>query len=362
MPAPDPNAPLPATPPRRAQPSSPLRTFSDALALRLPGSWNAAVKDHFAYSPAYAYVMDRLWDHGHAQWGLQDFVTDEATLLDSSGTELLVVLPRPHHRTQFLVAALAPPGIDGVLRSGNAPHGIAVSADPVRAAADVERRLLPRYRHAVEAVRIPALREAHRLAQQALDDWDAVSDSLCDQQGIPLDEDAYGVRQTQRDAEAWQPFETFLFHGSAAIDHATAVLPALSLPASTLDRWSYQLHSLADALAEGIRIRDNWEPRLVAKIEQPLGPDRWIAFNDTLDERNAEGWHAMTLFIDHAQVLHAIADAERERAEPAAARVAAARARSTTTAPAPRPGSRLPAPEAPPPPPGPPTRSPAPGR
>lgn len=115
-------------------------------------------------------------------------------------------------------------------------------------------------------------------------------------------------------------------------------------------------------MAKGTRIRDNWEPRLVAKLDQPTGPDRWTAFNDTLDERNAEGWHAMTLFIDHAPVLHAIADAERERAEFAAARVAAAQARSTTAVPAPRPGSRLPMPEAPTPPPGPPARSHTPGR
>jgi hypothetical protein len=79
-------------------------------------------------------------------------------------------------------------------------------------------------------------------------------------------------------------------------------------------------------------------------LDQQVGPDRWVAFNDALDERNAEGWDAMTIFIDHAPVLQAIADVERERAELAAVRVAAARARSTTAAPAPRSGARLPPP------------------
>jgi hypothetical protein len=361
MPVPAPNAPLrhPA-PPRHDQTPGRLRAFSDALARRLPGSWSAVTEDYFAYSPAHADVMDRLWDNGHAEWALQDFVHEEAALLDGPGGERFVVLARPQHRGQFLVAALSPPGVDGALRTGHVPHGIAVPGDPVRAASDVERRLLPRYRHAVEAVRIPTLCAAHRLAQEALADWDAVSDSLCDAAGMPLDEDAYGIRQAQRDAEAWQPFETFLFHGPAAIEHAKAVLPALPLPASTADRWSYQLRSLTSALTEGIAIRDEWEAHLAAVLDQQVGPARWVAFNDVLDERNAEGWYAMTVFIDHAPVLDAIADVEQERAELAAVRVAAARARSTTTAP--RSGLRLPPREMPPPPPAPPARPHTPGR
>ncbi|WP_435127258.1 hypothetical protein [Actinacidiphila sp. bgisy144] len=360
MPASDPNAPLHSAPPRDDQTPDRLRAFSDALAHRLPGSWSAATGDFFPNSPTHVHVMDRLWDNGHTEWALQDFVHEQAALLDGPDGERFVVLARPQHRGQFLVAALAPPGIDGALRTNHTPHGIAVPGDPLRAVADVERRLLPRYRNAVEAARVPALREAHRLARKALQDWDAVSDSLCDERGVPWDEDAYGSRQVQRDAEAWEPFETFLFHGAAAIDHATAALPTLPLPASTAERWSYRLRELADALDEGIRIHDDWESRLTAVLDQQTGPDRWIAFNDTLHERNAEGWYAMTVFIDHASVLDAIADAEPERAELAAARVAAARARSTTTVP--RPGHRLPPPEAPMPPPGPPSPPHNPGR
>jgi hypothetical protein len=335
MPTPDPNA--------HDQPLSRLQAFSEALAYRLPGPWNAVAKAHFAYSPAYVDVIDRLWDNGPVERTLQRFAPDRAALLNGPSGERLVVLaaPRPG---RFLVAALAPPGIDGSLRADHTPRDIAVPGDPVRAAADVDRRLLPRYRQAVEAVRVPALGEAHRLAQQALDDWDAVSDSLCDAAGIPLDEDAYGARQVRRDAEAWEPFETFLFHGPAAIGHAKAALTTLPLPASTAARWEYRLRSLAAALTEGTSIRDEWESRLAAVLDQQVGPDRWVAFNEGLAERNAEGWYAVTIFMDHAPVLQAIADAEQEHAELAAVRVAAARARSTTTGAAPRPGTRLPQP------------------
>ncbi|MFI0722633.1 hypothetical protein [Streptomyces sp. NPDC021224] len=354
MPTPDPNA--------HDHSPSRLEAFSEALAYRLPGPWNAVAKAHFAYSPAYVDVIDRLWDNGPVERALQRFTPDRAALLNGPSGERLVVLAAPQRPGRFLVAALAPPGIDGSLRADHTPRDIAVSGDPVRAAADVDRRLLPRYRQAVEAVRIPALGEAHRLAQQALDDWDAVSDSLCDAAGIPLDEDAYGARQVRRDAEAWVPFQTFLFHGPAAIGHAKAALTALPLPASTAARWEYRLRSLAAALAEGTSIRDEWESRLAAVLDQQVGPDRWIAFNEGLVERNAEGWYAVTVFMDHAPVLQAIADAEQEHAELAAVRVAAARARSTTTGAAPRPGTRLPPPAMPPPTPPPPARPQTPGR
>jgi hypothetical protein len=357
MPTPEPNAPLHTAPPRHDQAPGQLQAFSDALARRLPGSWNAVTKRYFAYSPAYVEVRERLWDHGPVERALQGFPPDRAALLDGPSGERLLVLARPQCRGQFLVAALAPPGMDGTLRADHTPNGIAVPGDPVRAAADVERRLLPRYRHAVEAARGPALREAHRLANKALDDWDAVSDSLCDAAGVPLDEDAYGIRQARRDAEAWQPFETFLFHGPAAIDHAKAALTALPLPASTANRWNYQLRALTDALTEGTRIRDEWETRLAAVVDQQTGPERWVTFNDTLDERNAEGWYAMTLFIDHGLVLHAIADAERQHADLATARIAAARAHSTTKTPAPGPRSTTAAPA-----PAPPPQDPAAGR
>jgi hypothetical protein len=363
MPASDPNAPLlhPA-PARRDRAPGRLRAFSDALARRLPGSWSAVTEDYFAYSPAHADVMDRLWDNGHAEWALNDFVHHEAALLDSPGNENFVVLARPLHSGQFLVAALAPPGVDGTLRTDHVPHGIAVPSDPARAAADIERRLLPRYRQAVEAVRAPAMREAYVRALDALDDWNAVSDSFCDEQGFPLDEDAYGIRQAQRDAEAWLPFETFLFHGPAAIEQAKTNLAALTPPPGHAKRWSQDLRALTGALAEGIRIRDEWESRLVTVLDHRDDPDRWLAFKEAIDARNADGWSAVIAFMDHGPVLHAIEEAARLRASAGTARVAAARARSTSTVPAPRPGSRLPAPEAPPPPPGPPARSPTPGR
>jgi hypothetical protein len=246
---------------------------------------------------------------------VQNFPHREAALLIGPDHERLMVLARPLRPGRFLVAALAPPGVSGALHLHHAPRGIAVPGDPARAEAAIERRLLPRYRQAVETVRGPALEEAHLLAQEALDSWDAISDSLCDEHGVPLDEDAYGVRQVQRDAEAWGPFETFLALGPAAIHDAHTALTALTLPASTRDRWSHQLRELGDALAEGTRIRDEWNSCLADLLEYRSDPRRRHVFDRARATRNAEAWHAITIFIDYAPVLDAIREAEQRQVQ-----------------------------------------------
>jgi hypothetical protein len=318
---------------RAAGPGGRLSAFGDALARRLPGDWTAVVDEDFAHSPACERVIEELWDDAHVQWAVDTFVHREAAFLIGPADEHLVVLARPHRPEQFLVAALAPPGTEGILRTAHPPHGIAVSHDSARAAAGVERRLLPRYRQSLASIRIPALRRAHRLAEQALDEWDAVSDSYCDEHGFPRDEHAYGLRQAQRDADAWRHFETFLFHGPAAIEHAQAAVAGCAPSPATADRWRYQLRALADALTAGARVRDDWESRLALLRNHQGDPDRKRAFDDAVDTRNAEGWSAVDGFIKHAPALLAINDTEHVNTSPGKARLAAARARSTTTAP-----------------------------
>nr|WP_246144476.1 hypothetical protein [Actinacidiphila oryziradicis] len=65
-------------------------------------------------SPARTEMLDKLWDYGHVEWALLDYVHREAALLVGPVDELLIALARPPHPRQFLVAAIAPPGTDGV--------------------------------------------------------------------------------------------------------------------------------------------------------------------------------------------------------------------------------------------------------
>lgn len=60
---------------------------------------------------------------------------------------------------------------------------------------------------------LPALASAAAGINEACDAWDAVSDSLCDADGWPLDDKVYGDGKVKRDAEVWKHAEVFLDHG-----------------------------------------------------------------------------------------------------------------------------------------------------
>ncbi|MFJ1795283.1 hypothetical protein [Kitasatospora griseola] len=98
--------------------------------------------------------MDRLWDLGVAHWALLDFVNDQVGQLSHPAGMDLVVLRRPLRSRQYLVAALVPVGhgLAHQVQDHAVPFGIAVADDPVRAAADVTRRLLPSYQQALRTV------------------------------------------------------------------------------------------------------------------------------------------------------------------------------------------------------------------
>lgn len=187
----------------RPQERADLALFAEALAARLPGSWAAATREHADYSDQFP-LRERLWGFGHARWALSEFVLQRDAMLTSDSGAELVVVDRPLRRREFLVAALAPQGIN-VTDAVTAPDGIVVSADPARAASVVADRLLPRYGRAVHQARIDHLAESVAAGERALAEWDSVSDRLCDADHWPLD-DRYGLRQQQRDAERWAQF------------------------------------------------------------------------------------------------------------------------------------------------------------
>ncbi|WP_244189012.1 hypothetical protein [Streptomyces yokosukanensis] len=78
------------------------------------------------------------------------------------------MIPRPRYPRQYLVAPLQPEGVlPHHFRGVEEPNGIAVPDDPVRAAAQVARRALPRYAEALNAVRRNTLHQPdppHRAA------------------------------------------------------------------------------------------------------------------------------------------------------------------------------------------------------
>ena len=132
-----------------------LNPFATDLALRLPGIWNSEYHHHAAYEDQFP-IAEQLWDLGHIDWVISEFVLTHDAVLHGPGGKRLYVTDRPMNPHQFVIAPLEPNDarfkphhFDGV----DEPNGIAVSNDPVRASTRIARRLLPRYERALQAVR-----------------------------------------------------------------------------------------------------------------------------------------------------------------------------------------------------------------
>ncbi|MFD5765360.1 hypothetical protein ACFWIN_06010 [Streptomyces sp. NPDC127049] len=142
-----------------AQDRTPLKTFSAELADRLPGDWTSQYHRHRVYGEQFP-LTEHLWDTGHVDWAVSECALGHHAVVTGPAGEELYVLDRPLRQGQFLVAALEPPGfLPHHFHGVPEPNGIVVNADPVRAAAAITRRLLPRYALAMEAVREQARRQ-----------------------------------------------------------------------------------------------------------------------------------------------------------------------------------------------------------
>lgn len=309
-----------------------LNWFARQVATRLPGTWTTGARLPVGLSGMNDYI--EVWDSQNLDWATAEFSPWKAAVLSGPRGERLLALAHPRHPTNFIVGALAPPGLGhDPVGDEDAPLAITVTTHPARAASDIARRFLPRYAEAVARIRLPALADALGGAAQAEADWDAVSDSLCDSDGQPLDEAAYGEGQRQRDAAAWLNLQTFLFHGPAVLADGHAALPALVLDPAVAEQWRWRLGALQAALDGGLRIHAEWE------ATHPRPVNRWDAgeqqrYAAAVAERDAEGWTYASEFIAHGPVLLDIARAAAaspvDNSALVTARAEAARARSTT--------------------------------
>lgn len=129
-----------------------LSTFATALTAHLPGEWYRKYEG-FPPPKGRQPVADRVWDCGPSRSALLDFPDAPVALLHGPDDERLCVIERPRYPRQYLVAPLEPEGFKPHHFSNvDEPNGIAVPHNPVRAAAAVARRVLPRYHQAMDAV------------------------------------------------------------------------------------------------------------------------------------------------------------------------------------------------------------------
>ncbi|OCC11546.1 hypothetical protein [Streptomyces sp. PTY087I2] len=182
---------------------------------------------------------------------------------------------------------------------------------------------------------LPTLASAAAGIHQASDDWDAVSDSFCDQDGWPIDEKGYADGKVKRDAEAWKHAEVFLDLGPevlAGVREAASGDDYVEGAISDDLRW---LRGIDTTLEHARQLRREWD-EVVALIDGPLPGTREIYEERAQEHRNSEGWHyAHELGIQGPALIRAAehlahrADTE-QAAQTERARVALARSSSGT--------------------------------
>ncbi|MFJ4703671.1 hypothetical protein ACIP6I_02255 [Streptomyces anulatus] len=132
-------------------PHTTLEALASGMAARLPGGWTSIYQRYALYEDQFP-TTNRLWDSGHVEYIASTYVLGHGAVLRGPEDQTLYVTDRPRYPHEVVVAPLEPD------RAGIRPHhfddveepsGIAVPTDPVRAAATVARRLLPRYKQAL---------------------------------------------------------------------------------------------------------------------------------------------------------------------------------------------------------------------
>lgn len=120
-----------------------ITEFTRALADRLPG-WQP---DPTAVPIATDPASDRIWDSGPLPYTAFETANIQRSVLTHHWGLQLYVMPRPHRLGEYLALPMLPANTSHQHVTGLiAPRGIAVPADPVRAAARLRRRLLTDYR------------------------------------------------------------------------------------------------------------------------------------------------------------------------------------------------------------------------
>ncbi|MFF7438970.1 hypothetical protein [Streptomyces sp. NPDC008122] len=157
---------MPTPRPLPADDNRDLESFAAVLAESLPGTWTVEYHQHRNDTDQFKHAED-VWDLNLVSSAIAEFVLrEDAHLIRQDGTRLYVTI-RPLHDDEFLVAAIAPTGaipaeaFEGVRE----PEGIAVPADPERAAHAVDADLLPRLDIAFAQVRHAAMNPPQPIPQ-----------------------------------------------------------------------------------------------------------------------------------------------------------------------------------------------------
>ena len=137
---------------------------------------------------------------------------------------------------------------------------------------------------------LPALTSAAAGINEACDAWDAVSDSLCDTDGWPLDDKAYGDGKVKRDAEAWKHAEVFLDHGPEVLAGVRAAANGPDYVEGPISDDLRRIRGIDTILFRAEELRHEWAD--VMALMDGSQPSVLHLYQERAEEhRNTEGWH-----------------------------------------------------------------------
>ncbi|WP_258036412.1 hypothetical protein, partial [Streptomyces sp. SM10] len=137
---------------------------------------------------------------------------------------------------------------------------------------------------------LPALASAAAGINEACDAWDAVSDSLCDADGWPLDDKIYGDGKVKRDAEAWKHAEVFLDHGPEVLAGVRAAADGPDYVEGPISDDLRRIRGIDTILFRADELRHEWAD--VMALMDGSQPSVLHLYQERAEEhRNTEGWH-----------------------------------------------------------------------
>lgn len=143
-----------------------------------------------------------------------------------------------------------------------------------------------------------------RHSRQILAAWDLYSDRHSDPETFqPHDEDAYGRRQQQRDADTLSAFGRVYYHADELVYVAERQLAQLSASDRTR-RYSWQVRELREATQRLYAVRDDWLAARAALPESARPGTK--AYEEPLAESYAEAWSYLDQWAVHGQALFAV--------------------------------------------------------
>ncbi|MFF6884597.1 hypothetical protein ACFY9F_15595 [Streptomyces sp. NPDC012421] len=137
---------------------------------------------------------------------------------------------------------------------------------------------------------IPALAAAVAGIREASDAWDAVSDSFCDTDGWPVDEQGYEDGKVKRDAEAWRHVEVFLDHGPEVLAGVRATARSVDYVEGPLSEDLRWLRGIDATLEHAGQLQREWD-QILALMDASMPGSRKLYEGKAQEERNADGWH-----------------------------------------------------------------------